>query len=60
MSWTDDPLRDFYRWDAEQAEKEEQLPECDRCGEKIREEYAYKVDDELICETCIKSMRVFV
>ena len=37
--WTDDPVRDFMRWDAEQEQKlqewEQTRPECPYCGDRI-------------------------
>ena len=60
MSWTDDPIRDFNRWDYEQWEKEQALPVCDRCGRRIREAYAYRLDGELICEKCINEAREWI
>lgn len=54
MYTTDDPLRDFDRWDAEQARELDKLPECAECGEPIQTEECYEVNDELICPECLE------
>lgn len=43
-----------------QAREEANLPHCDRCGEPIYEDYAFRIDGELICERCIDDMRVSI
>lgn len=57
MFYTDDPLRDFDRWDAEQNEKLKELPECADCGEKIYDETAFYINCEWICEDCMDAYR---
>lgn len=57
MSWTDDPLRDFYQKDAQDAAQEAQRPVC---GERIFDDVAYRVDGKLICESCMDEMRVYL
>lgn len=52
MIWTNDPERDFARWDAEQAEKEKELPVCDYCGQCCQHEY-YEIHGNIICDDCI-------
>lgn len=55
MIWTNDPERDFARWDVEQAEKEAELPECECCGEH---KYVwYEPFDHIICEDCINDFK---
>ena len=53
MMWTDDPHKDFARWDAEQEEALERLPKCCECGEPIVDDYCYYINDEYICEDCL-------
>ncbi len=53
--YTDDPLRDFVRWDAEQERRLQMLPECADCGEHIQEETAYYINGEWICKDCMDS-----
>ena len=53
MIFTDDPVSDFHRHDAEQEKKIEKLPVCDYCDEHIQDEYAYYINGEWICEFCL-------
>lgn len=50
--WTDDPVSDFERWDAEQERKLESLPVCCICDEPIQQEKAVYYNDEWCCEDC--------
>ena len=49
-----DPLEDFDRLDREQASYEERLPVCEDCGEAINDDFYYEIDNEIICEECMK------
>ena len=51
--WTDDPIADFERYDAEQERKLARLPECCVCGEHIQDDFLYDIDGELFCEECM-------
>ena len=43
----------FEEHEAEQARYISRLPVCDKCGEHIQSDYAYKIDGEgLLCEDC--------
>lgn len=53
MFYSDNPVKDFLRYDAEQCEKLEQLPKCSECGEPIQDEYCYEINDMLVCEECL-------
>lgn len=53
--FSDDPARDFAYHDAEQCRRLEQLPVCEYCGEPIQDEYLYEINDEFICEECLKN-----
>lgn len=53
MYKTDDPIADYDRWDAEQARWRERLPECEMCGERIEDDYAYDIDGSIICPDCM-------
>ena len=55
MPWTDDPLMDFARYDAEQNRRLEQLPVCADCDEHIQDETAYYINGEWICKNCMSS-----
>ena len=45
----------FEAHDAEQQEKYDKLPECSHCLEKITDDYAYIIDEECVCEDCLKT-----
>ena len=53
MAWTDDPVADFERYDAEQERKLERLPTCSCCDEPIQDDYFYQINDENICVHCL-------
>lgn len=52
---SDDPIRDFELWDAEQSKQIEKLPKCRICNEPIQDDYLFEIDGELICEDCLKN-----
>jgi formylmethanofuran dehydrogenase subunit E len=51
---TGDPEADFLRQDLEQAMREERLPVCDKCKERIHDDDYYDVEGEILCEDCMK------
>lgn len=55
MPWTDDPLADFDRWDAEQNRRLEERPVCADCDQHIQDETAYYINGEWICKDCMSS-----
>jgi formylmethanofuran dehydrogenase subunit E len=55
MYRSDDPERDFLRYDAEQAREEARLPHCDYCEEAIYDTY-YSINGEIICEECLENL----
>ena len=64
MYWTDEPVADFHRYDRAQENALARLPKCSRCRERIQSEFCYEVDDEPVCDECIKeedeATRVYV
>ena len=54
MSWTDDPVRDALRYEAERERQRKRLPVCCECGEPIQDDECYEFDGELICPDCLK------
>ena len=54
MCWTDDPIADFNRHEAEQQAELDKLPVCYECGEPIQDEECFEINDELICPECLK------
>ena len=53
MMFTDDPLRDFENWDAEQEEALSKLPICEICEEHIQQETAICIDGKWYCDHCL-------
>ena len=54
MYFTNNPLRDFERYEAEQEENAQKLPLCEICGERIHDEYGYCVDGYWYHEECFE------
>lgn len=54
---TDDPYLDADRWLDELEHQYDHRPVCSECGEHIQEEYAYQIDDKLICIPCMNDHR---
>ena len=54
MPWTDDPVRDAERHEAEQERELQKLPRCSECGHRIQTDECYEFDGELICPGCLK------
>lgn len=52
MPYTDDPIRDFERHDAEQNKWLESLPRCCKCNARIEEDDLFDVYGELYCWDC--------
>ena len=55
MYYTDDPLRDFERYDAEQQAELDKLPICAECGKPIQSEKCCEIDGGVICEGCLEN-----
>ena len=55
MYYTDDPIRDFERWDRERERRLEFLPVCVDCGHHIQADYFYEINGEPICPACMES-----
>lgn len=55
MPYTDDPVRDFDRYDMEQARREARLPVCEnrKCGKRINDDFYWEIDGEILCEKCM-------
>lgn len=52
MYLSDDPALDFARYDAEQTDWLNSLPECSICGDHIQQERAFYKDGFWICHEC--------
>lgn len=51
---TDNPVRDEINYTEEKENLLAKCPVCIYCNEHIQDEYLYEINDELICEECIK------
>ena len=56
MHFTNDPIADFHRHDAEKEEQLARLPKCDHCKHRIQDEYLYEIEGYLLCEDCMKEL----
>jgi formylmethanofuran dehydrogenase subunit E len=54
MCYIPDYLDQWSEHDRQQEEALEKLPECNYCGEKIQGDYCFEINDEIICEKCLK------
>ena len=54
MFFTDDPIRDYDRYQEEQDKQLQKLPRCSECDNPIQTEECYEFNDELICPECLK------
>jgi formylmethanofuran dehydrogenase subunit E len=57
MFYSDNPIADFDRWDAEQNKQLENLPVCADCDNPIQDDSAYYINGEWICEDCMDSYK---
>lgn len=55
MPWTDDPIADFERYDADLNKQLEQRPVCADCDQHIQDDRAYYINGEWICKDCMSS-----
>lgn len=51
--YSDDPNRDFLRWDADRERRLSNRPVCTSCQERIQDDYFYDVSGEAWCEDCL-------
>lgn len=56
VHYSDDPVADYLRHDADKQKELERLPKCENCGEHIQDEYCYEINDEIICQKCLESI----
>lgn len=54
MVFTDDPLRDFERYDAEQEERARNFPVCSICKDVVYDDYIADLYGNIICESCLE------
>jgi hypothetical protein len=59
MIFTDNPVADFERYDAEQENRLKELPICSDCGEPIQDEHYFEFDCYFYCEDCLSNHRKY-
>ena len=52
--YSDDPVRDFDRYDMAMAQREAKLPKCDECGKPINDDMFFDIEGEILCENCMR------
>ena len=52
--YTDNPIADFNRHDAEETAALERLPKCEYCGEPIQDDFYYDIGGDIMCYECLK------
>lgn len=57
MSWTNDPVADAARHDAQQAAELDKLPKCDDCGEPIQDDNFYLIMGCKFCPDCLEKCK---
>lgn len=55
MFYSDDPAKDFDRWDMEQQKHLDSLPKCVICGEPIQAEHYYNLHEGITCPNCLEN-----
>ena len=53
LYFTDDPLNDFARHDAEEVSWIDSRPICSDCGNPIQGNHFYEFERKIICEKCL-------
>ena len=46
----------FSQWEAHERRQEallDKLPECERCGKLIQDDYYFEIENEILCEDCM-------
>jgi hypothetical protein len=52
--YTDDPAADYDRYSEEQDKQLQKYPQCSICDNHIQDEFLYLINDEFVCEECLK------
>lgn len=60
MLRSDDPIRDYSRWETEQYLWEMTRPICDDCGDPILGEYMWEFHGFHYCENCVNNHREYI
>lgn len=57
---SDDPIRDYDRWEYQNALWERSRPICEDCGDPITEEYMWDFHGKKYCEKCVRDHREYI
>ena len=57
MFYSDDPIADFERHDAQKEEELQNLPVCTCCEKPIQQERAVRINGDWYCDECLDDMR---
>lgn len=55
--YSDDPVRDFDRYDMAMAQREARLPQCENKGcrhPRIQDDMFFDIEGEILCEACMR------
>lgn len=52
--WTDNPIRDYDRYCAEQEREMEKYPVCCCCDKSITDDFLFYIEGDIYCEECMK------
>ena len=52
--YSDDPVRDAERKMQDEDEWLKSLPVCSYCGQHIQDDEYYEIDEEKVCEECLR------
>ena len=54
MYYIPDAYDQWAEHDRQQEEALNKLPKCSECDEHIQDDYCFVINDEIICEKCLK------
>lgn len=54
MCYVPDYLDHWSEYDRQKEEELKKLPKCSECSEYIQDDYCFLINDEIICERCLK------
>ena len=54
MFYSDNPVADAERHSEYMERQAKRLPVCCKCKKRIQDDTCYKVDDEVLCESCMR------
>lgn len=53
MFYSDDPLADFHKYDAQKEKQLDKLPRCSECDNPIQDDVYFLINDMPICSDCL-------